>query len=78
MGMFLDPHGEHFVSLLQFCDYDVVARGYGGEGLRLDRTNEHELDHVVQQAQSEARGGKPVLINCLIGKTKFREGSISV
>lgn len=64
---------------LSYCDYDVVARGYGGEGFKLDRDcSEQKIDEVMEEAKKVAQTGTPVLINCLIGKSDFREGSISV
>lgn len=52
--------------------------GLGGKGLRLDRTNEGEMENVLRKAVEEYRKGSSVLINVLIGKTNFRDGSISV
>lgn len=63
---------------LFFSDYHVVADGYGGKGYLVKREDENRLSDIVQQAQKEAREGKAVLLNVLIGKTNFREGSISV
>ena len=56
----------------------MVAEGYGGKGYRIDRTNEDIIEEVLKQAQKDAAEGSSVLVNCLIGKTSFREGSISV
>ena len=52
--------------------------GYGGKGLRLDRTNAAKMKEVLQDAIQLSRQGNSVLVNALIGKTNFREGSISV
>lgn len=62
----------------QYCEYDVCAEGLGGKGLRLDRTNEDNLEGLLRKALEEYHKGNSVLINVLIGKTNFREGSISV
>ena len=64
--------------IVQFCDYHTVAEGYGGIGLLVDRSNEAQIEDVFRQAQLEASQGRSVLVNCLIGKTSFRDGSISV
>ena len=56
----------------------MVAEGYGGKGLRLDRTNEDIIPEILQDAIKLSREGHSVLVNALIGKTNFREGSISV
>ncbi|KAL8568140.1 hypothetical protein ACOMHN_027663 [Nucella lapillus] len=63
---------------LAFSDYEEVARGYGGKGVRLDRTNEDKMEAVIKEVQQQYREGHSVLINVLIGKTNFREGSLSV
>ena len=62
----------------QFTNYETVAEGYGGKGLRLDRTNEDIIPEILQDAIKLSREGHSVLVNALIGKTNFREGSISV
>lgn len=72
-------HGiKGYLGVLQYTNYHEVARGYGGRGLQLDRTNEDKIKEVLQQAFAEYRNGNSILINVLIGKTNFREGSISV
>ena len=63
---------------LQFTDYHIVADGYGGKGILLSDPSTSEIDTTLTQAQDIARGGTAVLINALIGKTDFRQGSISV
>lgn len=63
---------------LAFCNYHTVAEGFGGTGYVIDRTNEDRIEEVLRKAQTDASQGATVLINCLIGKTSFREGSISV
>jgi acetolactate synthase-1/2/3 large subunit len=61
---------------LRSSDYHRVARGYGAEGFVIRR--EEEIPLTLQAARVAARQGRPVLINLLIGKTDFREGSISM
>ncbi len=70
--------GSSVACELAFTDYDVVAKGYGGIGFKMDRSNDSNLNEVFQNARNEYAKGKSVLINCLIGKTNFREGSISI
>lgn len=70
--------GSSVACKLAFSDYETVAIGYGGKGLRLDRTNEDRIREVLKEAIKMSRSGNSVLINTLIGKTNFREGSISV
>ena len=62
----------------QFTDYQIVADGYGGKGLLLSDPSTSEIDATLSKAQDIARDGTAVLINALIGKTDFRQGSISV
>ena len=44
----------------------------------MTRDDDKQIEQVLQKARSEYAKGKSVLINVLIGKTDFREGSISV
>lgn len=55
-----------------------MAKGYGGDGLRVDRSNGDQLAEIYRQAIKDSRAGKSILLNVLLGKTNFREGSISV
>lgn len=55
-----------------------MADGYGGKGYLVGREDESKLSDIIRKAQKEAQEGKAVLLNVLIGKTNFREGSISV
>lgn len=59
-------------------DYHTVADGYGGKGFLVGREDEDRLSDIIKQAQRETQEGKATLLNVLIGKTNFREGSISV
>lgn len=56
----------------------MVANGYGGIGFKIDRSHDSKLEEVFNKARDEHAKGKSVLINALIGKTDFRDGSISV
>jgi acetolactate synthase-like protein len=67
-----------FACYSQYCQYEDVASGYGGQGIQVDRSNEDKLKEILQEAQKQSKAGNSYLINCLIGKTSFREGSISV
>ncbi|XP_048448381.1 2-hydroxyacyl-CoA lyase 2-like [Rhincodon typus] len=70
--------GSNVACGLAYTDYHTVAEGYGGKGFLLNRENEDQMDDLIQAAQGECRKGNPTLINVLIGKSNFREGSISV
>ena len=66
--------------LLDYCSYETVAEGFGGRGFLLDRGSDDAAikDTLCRAQEVSRRERKPVLINCLIGKTDFRDGSISV
>lgn len=61
---------------LRRTDYHKVAEGYGARGF-LIRAPE-EIGPTLRAARAAASQGMPVLINVWIGKTDFREGSISM
>ncbi len=67
---------DDIATVLRPTDYHLAAEGLGGKGF-LIRTDE-EILPVLDAAGNAARQGQPVLINVIIGKTGFREGSISV
>lgn len=51
----------------------------GGVGFQLDQSNANEMENIFREAtELNQQQRKSILINCLIGKTNFREGSISV
>lgn len=65
-------------TVLEYCAYDKVAQGLGGVGKCIDHPDA-DIAQDVRDAQRTAHDtGKPVLLNVLIGKTSFREGSLSV
>lgn len=68
--------GDDCATVLRHNDYHVVAEGYGGEGILLERPE--DVPEALARAKEIARSGRPVLINALIGKTDFRKGSISM
>lgn len=64
---------------LRYTNYEEVVKGFGGEGYRIEgKDSDIEIRAILKSAQKTSRGGSPVLVNCLIGKTNFRDGSISV
>lgn len=63
-------------TVLARTDYDKVAEGLGGVGLRIDDPD--EIGAVLAEAKEAAKAGKPVLVNAHIGTTEFRKGSISM
>ncbi|MFH1320645.1 MAG: thiamine pyrophosphate-binding protein [Bacteroidota bacterium] len=67
---------DDVATVLAHTDYDVVAKGYGGEGKRVENLN--DFKEAVKEAKDVTKKGKPFLINAIIGKTDFRKGSISM
>ena len=67
---------DDVATVLARTDYHRVAEGFGAVGLRLD--DPACVLETLQQARQAAAGGRPVLVNALIGQTEFRKGSISM
>ena len=63
-------------TVLARSDYEKVAPAFGGVGLRI--TKPSQIQTVLKKAKALAKEGKPVIINCHIGTTDFRKGSISM
>lgn len=63
---------------LNFSDYHLVAQALGGNAMKLDDKDNDRLQQKFTQAFEMTKAGKPTLVNVLIGKTDFREGSVSV
>ncbi|KAG8229079.1 hypothetical protein J437_LFUL010142 [Ladona fulva] len=57
-------------------DYHTVAKGLGAEGLLL--TKENDWRNVLSKAVKIHRDGTSTLINALISRSDFRQGSISL
>jgi len=62
--------------MLAHTDYDRVAAGYGGDGVRVDTLP--AFLQAIDQARASVRNGKPFLINAILAKSDFRKGSISM
>ncbi|XP_053546553.1 2-hydroxyacyl-CoA lyase 2 [Bombina bombina] len=70
--------GSNVACGLAFNDYHVVAEGFGGKGFIVTRQEDDRIADIIKQAQESCTKGKATLVNVLIGKTNFRDGSISV
>lgn len=68
--------GDAVGTTLARSDYHRVAEGLGGVGLCVREAA--ELPEALAAAKAAARSGKPVLINVWLGKSEFREGSLSM
>ena len=69
---------ETLYNPFQYTDYHLVAEGFGAKGIIIKKENEDNLKEVFIKAQQLNEEGYSVCINAVIGKSKFREGSISV
>lgn len=70
--------GSNVACGLSYTDYHKAAMGLGAQGLLLSRENEDHVVKVLHDGQQQCQDGHPVVINILIGRTDFRDGSISV
>uniref|UniRef100_A0A1I8BPG0 2-hydroxyacyl-CoA lyase 2 n=1 Tax=Meloidogyne hapla TaxID=6305 RepID=A0A1I8BPG0_MELHA len=62
---------------LAFTNYEKVGEGLGANGAIIDEGNIEEIEQKLKQLLN-VENSKPIIINAIIGKTNFREGSISV
>lgn len=70
--------GSNVACGLAYTDYHKAAMGLGARGLLLSRDHEEQVASVLRDAQEQCRDGHPVVVNILIGRTDFRDGSIAV
>jgi acetolactate synthase-1/2/3 large subunit len=68
--------GDDVGTVLRRTDYHTVARGFGAEGLLVERTA--DVQAALAEARQMARRRRPVLVNVLLDRTEFRTGSISM
>ncbi len=61
---------------LTYNDYHLVANGLGSKGFLINK--EEQIEDIIWKAKKFNQQGNTVLINALIGKTNFRDGSISM
>lgn len=67
--------GSEVGTVLRRTDYQTVSEGYGGQGFVL--TERDQVGAVLDAAREAAKEG-PVLVNAWLGKSDFREGSLSM
>ncbi|KJH51766.1 thiamine pyrophosphate enzyme, TPP binding domain protein [Dictyocaulus viviparus] len=58
--------------------YDEIAVALGGWGALLSKDNVSTVEKILDEALHQSREGRAALLNVLIGRTDFRDGSISV
>lgn len=64
---------------LAYTDYHQVAKGFGARGYKLDRDADLDDAKLLTKSRTDlVDSNETVVVNALIGKTKFRDGSISV
>jgi thiamine pyrophosphate-dependent acetolactate synthase large subunit-like protein len=68
--------GKATAGMLTYADYHLVAKGFGAEGILINKAEDIEEGFAL--AKKYFHEGKAVLVNCLLGQSKFREGSISM
>jgi acetolactate synthase-1/2/3 large subunit len=68
--------GDPVATELARTPYDEVAIALGGGGLTL--SDPELVPEVLARAQAQTRAGVPTLVNVQIGRTDFREGSLSM
>lgn len=61
---------------LEYSDYDNVVKSFGAKGILLSDIK--DIERKLSRAKKMTKDGFPVLVNCLIGKTDYRKGSISM
>ena len=67
---------DDIATVLAPTAYEQAAEGLGASGIRIERPE--EIEPALETARRTAAAGRPVLINVHIGRTGFREGSISM
>lgn len=68
--------GDDVGTVLRRTAYHLVAEGYGGMGLLVEKND--EIRPAIEHAQKLAAEGKPVLINVMLNRSDFRRGSLSM
>jgi len=61
--------------VLEYTNYDQLAKSLGCEGIMID--NDDQIIPALTRAKELYAQGKSVVINAKIGKTEFRDGSLS-
>jgi thiamine pyrophosphate-dependent acetolactate synthase large subunit-like protein len=68
--------GDDVGTTLRAADYHLVAQGYGGQGILVSAPA--DVAAALRQARALAAAGSPVLVNVLLDRSDFRQGSISM
>ena len=68
--------GSAVGTVLAHSDYHAVAAGFGAAGFAV--RDPELVEETLDQAHAAAQGGKPALVNAILGKSEFRKGSVSM
>lgn len=68
--------GDDVGTVLGRSDYQEVARAFGGQGRRVATLE--EFTSAVKEAREAVAQGTPFLINAILARSDFRQGSISL
>lgn len=68
--------GDDVGCILGQGEYHRAVAGFGAEGLRLDARA--DIPVALEAARRTAALGQPVLVNALLARSAFRQGSISI
>ncbi|KAI6192104.1 2-hydroxyacyl-CoA lyase 2 [Aphelenchoides bicaudatus] len=63
---------------LNYTNYQDTAKSLDADGRLINSKNEEQTESILRDAIENTRSGKSTLVNAIIGKTNFRDGSISV
>jgi len=61
---------------LAHSDYELIGKAFGADGKRVETIE--AFASAVDEAKQKSRNGTPFIINAIIGKTVFRNGSVSM
>jgi acetolactate synthase-1/2/3 large subunit len=61
---------------LAHSDYHRVVEGFGAAGFLV--SDPELVSETLQQAKAAAAAGRPALVNAILGRTDFRQGSVSM
>lgn len=62
---------------LTYTEYHKVAEGFGAKGYKITNESEMISANIIENSKKDS-DRSTVVVNSLIGKTKFRDGSISI
>lgn len=68
--------GDEVATTLSYTHYETVAEGFGAKGILV--RSEEEVGPALKEAKRIAATGTPVLVNAILFRSRFREGSISL